>query len=492
MRYSRALAGLALFLGLLNASAHADTGPAEKTVAERCEGLAGGRFNLLPSAPTQIVSATIVAASDKQRAHCEVQGYVNPTINFGMLLPTENWNGKYIVRGCGGSCGNVATQLACASHLRDGYACLTTDMGHRSTQLDNVWTYNNLQGQVDFGYRSTHVTAMAGKAIVEAFYGSAAKLSYFMACSTGGRQAMVEAQRFPDDFDGIVAVAPAAMGPFTGGKPLNTDPATFNRADDGRAILPNRKIPMIHRAVVALCDMNDGVKDGLIGDPRACHFDPGKLLCKGSDAQDCLTAPQIEVVKKIYELRHAAIGSELNWINYYIFDTYPAPTENPYASRGDRVIVETLDNPGNPDLRGFKNHGGKLIMAHGWADPSVPPGPTVEYYELATRTMGGPEATQAFYRLFMVPGMSHCSGGEGAYGIRYLNALENWVEHGQAPDKLIGKNPNPTANFDFFGNDIADVKAEDVAYSRPFFPYPKQSVYSGKGDPKDAGSYVAK
>ena len=148
----------------------------------------------------------------QRQAYCAVTGYVNPTNNFGMYLPVDDWNGRYLVRGCGGSCGSVVTELACGPHLRDGYACLITDMGHSSTLVDNNWVANNLQGLVDFGYRSTHVTSVAGKAIATAFYARAPVKSYFFACSTGGRQGMIEAERFPEDFDGIVAIAPASMG----------------------------------------------------------------------------------------------------------------------------------------------------------------------------------------------------------------------------------------------------------------------------------------
>ena len=197
----------------LPVAAQAETA-AQPTPAERCQSLEGGRFADLAGAPTQIVKATLRPASQGHPAACAVEGYVNPTVNFAILLPIDNWNGRYLVRGCGGSCGVVALDLACLSHVRDGYACLHTDMGHRSTQIDNIWVANNLQGLVDFGYRATHVTTVAGRAILNAFYGSDARFSYFFACSTGGRQGLIEAQRFPEDFDGVVAIAPASMAPF--------------------------------------------------------------------------------------------------------------------------------------------------------------------------------------------------------------------------------------------------------------------------------------
>jgi len=465
--------------------------PAAQAPAPACEALAGGRFNLVRGAPTEVVTASHTDPSGVMPGFCAVDGYVNPVDNFGLWLPDkERWNGKYIVRGCGGSCGAVATKLACASHVRDGYACLITDMGHRSTLLDNVWVADNLQGRLDFGFRATHVTTLAGRAILSAYYGAAPKLSYFMGCSTGGRQAMVEAERFPYDFDGIVAIAPASMAPFSGG--ITTVPPIddLNRGADGHAILPNRKIPMLHRAVLAACDAKDGVKDGLIADPLTCHFDPAVLQCHGSDSQDCLTAPQIGVVRRIYAERKAAIGSELSWIDVYLHDADPAPPPNPYAARGDGDVEESLVSPADPDLHPFKAHGGKLILAHGWADPSVMPGPTVDFYRLATATMGGQNATHDFFRLFMVPGMRHCSGGEGAYGIDYIAALEDWVEKRQPPEKLIGVHPKPGVKLDFLSIDLPFLKPEAFAFTRAYFPYPLQAVYSGHGNPDDQASYI--
>ena len=216
-------AAFVLFVLALPAATRAET-TLRASPQQRCQSLAGDRFAHLPGAPTVIVKATFRAAADGKVAACLVEGYVNPADNFAMLLPVDNWNGRYLVRGCGGSCGAVVVELACASHLRDGYACLHADMGHRSTLTDNNWVDNNLQGLVDFGYRATHVTTVAGRAVLRAFYGADARKSYFFACSTGGRQGLIEAQRFPEDFDGIVAIAPASMAPFGNRSNTSTDP----------------------------------------------------------------------------------------------------------------------------------------------------------------------------------------------------------------------------------------------------------------------------
>jgi feruloyl esterase len=460
--------------------------------ATSCEALAGGGFNLVPGAPTEVISAAMVPALDQMPAYCAVAGYVNPDDNFGLWMPEPaHWNGKYMVRGCGGSCGSVVEKLACHALVRDGYACLITDMGHTSTLLDNVWVADNLQGQLDFGYRSTHVTTVAGRAILTAFYGRGPAESYFMGCSTGGRQAMIEAERFPLDFNGIIAMAPASMAPFSGG--LSSVPSIddLNRGTNGRAILTNRKLPMLHRAVLAACGGQDGTIDGLVADPAACNFSPASLLCKGLDNQDCLTAPQVAAAIRIYKERGQALGSELAWIDTYLHDSDPMPPADPYTSRGDPATEESLINPADPDLHPFKAHGGKLIMVQGWADPSVMPEPTINYYRLATATMGGQAEMERFARLFMVPGMQHCSGGEGAYAIDYVGALNNWVEHGKAPHRLVGAHPRPGVHLDFFSLDLKYLKPSDFAFTRPYFPYPLIAVYSGHGNPDDESSFIA-
>ena len=493
------LLGLGVFLVALPAVAQAaDVMAPSPERIDACRSLEGGQFQHLEGAPTWIVKATYVAATAKRVAYCDVEGYVNPVVNFGLYLPITNWNGKFLERGCGGSCGTVAVELACGDHLRAGYACLHTDMGHRSTLSDNNWTADNLQGLVDFGYRATHVATVAGKAITAAYYGTDLKHAYFFACSTGGRQGMVEAERFPTDFDGIVAIAPASMDPFgPRPDPELVNPGVFNYDAKGEPILPNRKALLVHRAVVRDCDMNDGVKDGLIGDPRLCKFDPVELQCKTADTRDCLTPAQVTVVRKIYDGRGALKGSEFNWIGLYLDNALlPGETRKPLfdlsVGRGDPALVDTFNSPADPDLRPFRNHGGKLIMVHGWADQSVPPLPTIDYYETMTRTMGGPATATKFARLFMIPGMDHCSGGEGAYAVDYVGALEKWVEQNEAPDKLIGYHPTPAAHLDFFSVNLPITDPKLLGWSRPHFAYPKTTVYSGKGDPDAADNYVAR
>jgi hypothetical protein len=526
MRLTSLLA--ALVLAVFASPVLAQTPPAQVSppAAEaRCKSLEGDGFSGLLDAPTHVTKAAYVAAANGRPDYCAIDAYISPNVGFGVWMPASNWNGKYIVRGCGGFCGTVAMELACSQHIRDGYACVHSDMGHKSTMLDGKWAYNNLQAEVDFGYRATHVSTVAGKAITTAFYGQAPKYSYFMACSTGGRQGMVEAQRFPHDFDGIVATAPVIDETGAGIQLLWS--VVVNRRADGGQVVAADKIPALHAAVVARCDMNDGVKDGLIGDPRRCAFKPTDILCASAVSAQCLTAEEAAVVQKIYdgprnskgELLYtggAEMGSELNWVGPYIakpgetatyakmqadlwrymgFAVDPGPswqiTDFDFDRDPQRVgVMEAVYSGSNPDLRKFKARGGKLIVAQGWSDQSITPRNIIDYYELATRTMGGPAATTDFFRLFMVPGMAHCSGGaNAAYGIDYLAALEDWVEKGKAPDHLMGVNPTPGA-VDFFGIDTDRLKPDQINFTRPHFAYPGRAVYSGRGDPKAASSYV--
>jgi feruloyl esterase len=459
--------------------------------AEACRSLQGDRFAGLPGAPTFVVRATWRPATATQGGVCAVEGYVNPTVKFGLLLPEEAWNGKFLVRGCGGSCGDVVVERACRFHVMDGYACLHTDMGHYSTLSDNNWTANNLQGLVDFGYRATHVTTVAGKAIAQAYYSAPPQRSYFFACSTGGRQGLVEAQRFPDDFDGIVAIAPANVLPFGDRRSeAETNPDAVNTGADGKPILPNRKALLVHQAVVQRCDMNDGLRDGLIGDPRQCRFDPVELQCKTGDARNCLTAPQVDVVRRFYDQIGAQRGSEFNWIGAWLRPaTLPGETSQPLPwlahGRGDPVVIETLNAANNPDLRAYKRQGGKLILVQGWDDQSVMPLPTLDYYATVQRTLGGPASTRDFARLFMIPGMDHCAGGNGAYAINYMKGLEDWVERGQAPDALLGVHPRPGSPLDYFGTNLSRVDSQWFEFTRLHPAWPESERMAPARAPHD-------
>ncbi len=501
------------------------------TATEQCTALKHVDFSRIQDAPTQITEARLIEAKGDP-AYCQVRGYVSPQVEFEIRLPVNNWNGKFMETGCGGACGTLYIDWKCPSLLHKGYACIASDMGHEARVGDGLWAYNNLQAEVDWGYRAAHVTALAGKVITERFYKKAPDKSYFMGCSTGGREGMVEAQRFPWDFDGIIAGAPASDQ--SGTIVVRLAAALAMRASDGASILSQADLQLVHNAVVAACDMNDGVRDGLIGDPRTCKFDPGELVCKENSNTRCLSREQGNTIKKIYggpmksngERIYAdgalMPGSELafgeyyqsgqfssfdvDFLRYMAFIPDAGPNWQPSDFNFDRDykrfgMMESLYEAKNPDLRAFKANGGKLILYHGWADAGpggIPPLKTVDYYETAEKTMGGPATTQDFFRLFMIPGMGHCGGGKGADRIDYVSYLENWVENGQAPDVIVGahidtdqflsthdsKSANFSVESESFLSDPRNVK-----FSRPVYPYPIQARYKGTGDPNKAESF---
>lgn len=517
---SALLGVVALGLSIFSGRAEADI-PIKGT-SERCKALMNVDFSKVLDAPTQINESKWIEVNGATPTFCEVRGYVAPSVGFELRLPAKNWNEKFLEVGCGGLCGSTTHITSCEGPLRRGYACIVTDDGHHGEGV--LWIYNNLQAQVDLAYRATHVTALAGKSIVERFYSEAPRRSYFMGCSAGGREAMMEAQRFPWDFDGVVAGCPSLAPPrnllsyFWANRVItdhNIDPP-----------LGKAELDALHRAVVAKCDMNDGIKDGLIGDPRACDFDPSTLLCSASHPAQCLTPKQVEVVKKLYgppvdsrgealNLPFAMKGSEQQWLDWFgdnsigvqarvLFQPDPGPDWKPEDFDFDRDskrlgMADAFWSANNPDLRQFNARGGKLLSYSGWNDLSMQLG-TVDYYETVEKTMGGRAATQSFFRLFMVPGMTHCGGGEGANNFDYLSYLEAWVEKGEAPDKIIGshidadqflKTHDPSsesfaAEFEKFRSD-----PHNIIFTRPVYPYPFQAKYKGSGNPNDAANFVA-
>jgi feruloyl esterase len=500
------LLGLALFLAGLGPTAAQD--PA--TTCKAMEGDAGAILD----APTHVTAAKLIPAAAETPAYCQIQGYIQPNIGIELRLPQAGWNGKFAEVGCGGFCGTLFS-FFCENVVRAGYACIVSDMGHRSTALDAKWAYNNLQAEFDFGIRSTHVVAVAGKALTERYYGRAPRRAYYMGCSTGGRQGMVEAQRFPDDFDGIVAGAPVIDETGDALALVNAVQAALR--PDGSPLLTPADVERAHAGAVAACDAADGLKDGLIGDPMACAFDPGTVL----------PAEKAAAVRRIYAgarnsrgepiyIGRPLPGSELNWLNAYVGTDGKPPGYLPFMTDMFRYMnfvpdpgpgwtlkdfdwdrdpkrlgmMEAIYSGYNPDLRKFKARGGKLMVYHGWADQSVLPGSSIDYYETVERLMGGRAATQAFFRLFMVPGMAHCIGGEGADTTDYLAYLDAWVERGVAPDMLIARKAKPGAKPDNALWAPPPLRTEQIAFSRPLYPFPLQARYKGRGDPNDAASFA--
>lgn len=510
--------GLALFAiaccASLPANAEAEPRAPMSHPAISCEQLRAVNLSTVPEAPTHVTAAKTIEAAAGQPDHCEVEGYVAPQVGILMRLPTQAWNGKFLEVGCGGFCGVFTFIRDCDAPLRRGYACITTDMGHKGLEVEGVeWAYNNPQAVIDFGYRATHVTALAGKAIVERFYGRKPDRSYFSGCSCGGRQALVEAERFPYDFDGIIVGAPGiTYSEFTLGFALR---ARTLRADSGKPLFDPAAIQFIGRAVIAKCDMDDGLKDGQIGDPRLCRFDPRAYVCRSEATTDCLSREQADAALSFYSETRSASGDRLGdraflpgWEGSYLgmgdapvlkrrfyedFFKYMALQPNPGPAwrfedfdleRDPKRMgqIDALIGADNPDLSRFKAAGGKLIFYHGWADGGLSPLTSIDFYRMIERTMGGRAATQDFLRLFMVPDMDHCAGGKGPWAIDYLSYLTDWVEQGHAPDVMIGAHYSDDPSF----------RAADGAtpqFTRPIYPYPLRAKYKGKGDPNNAASF---
>jgi hypothetical protein len=500
------------------------TSAADTVSATQCKALGNVDFGTIVDAPAQVVSAEPVEAKGDVAAYCEVKGYVAPNVGFLLDLPSS-WNGKFLELG---GVGEISNDI-CHYRLHNGYACVASDMGMKT----DLSFYDNLQAKVDNGIRAAHVVALAGRAIIEKYYSKRLQESYFWGCSVGGRQALVEAQRFPWDFDGIIAGAPPVNQTM-----VYTNLAWGNRAThdrQGNTLLATNELKLLKKAAVAKCDLDDGVRDGVIGDPLHCSFDPAELSCKADQSRDCLTPEQVAAAKKIYSGPMTAAGLKLlpggalpgseqpqwqwaggGWSHFYgdqmvstvtsgfrylFFMPEPGPTWNLSDFDVDRDykrlgLVEALYDSSNPDLRKFKAAGGKMIAYQGLNDPGVLPGSTIDYYETVERTMEGREATKTFFRLFALPGVDHCGFGDGAFAVDWLGALEAWVEKGRAPDKLIASH----VKLDDlkFPDDYVKIQrrlefpldAATVTFTRPAYPYPVRAKYKGSGDSNDAANFV--
>lgn len=531
----RTLASLVVSFATTQAIAQAAPPSASNVAPAACAALTSVdnafRFAAIPSAPTAIVSADVIAPDRDVPEYCRVEGSVAPSVGFQLRLPTKNWNGKFMMVGCGGSCGQYIYHYLETPLIR-GYAVVTTDMGHR-IPLDFRFAYNNLLGVVDFGFRATHVTAVAAKVLVAAFYEKPAERNYFWGCSTGGRQGLMAAQRFPEDFDGIVSGAPVLHETGDGAYFLNWNMRS-NRDANGAEILKVDRLPLLKRAVLDSCDALDGLRDGILQNPRQCKWEPGQIQCPAGAAstESCLTPAEVGVARKFYSgavnskgeklYFGMPLGAEDQWAAFLSHDGNPplmqrtAETLTRYASffdyPGDDYtmmdfdydkdpsrlnVMEVFYNVQNPDLRRFKGRGGKLISYFGWNDNNIPAEAIIDYYDTATLTMGGEAKTKEFYRLFMLPSVNHCRGGMGGGEVDWIGALENWVEKGQAPESVLAhrmkQEPYPMVTA-VTGERLMEVPRHPLDPSsyetmRPVFAYPDVAVFSGKGDPSVATSW---
>ncbi|MGR9355903.1 tannase/feruloyl esterase family alpha/beta hydrolase [Rhizobium leguminosarum] len=470
---------------------------------------------------------------------CSVEGILSPTIGFKVELPVSSWSQRYLQVGCGGLCGRTSLEAGAADGcgvLDDGgFVIASTDMGHQGMSGDFGI---DPQKRVDFAYRAVHLTAMAAKTLIKAYYGQDAKYAYFNGCSDGGRQALVEAQRFPNDFDGIIAGA-AAMNFEVQNSLYHGWQARSNTNAAGKPILRAPRLAILHNAVVKECDELDGLEDGLISIPSKCHFDVSTVQCKeGQDMRSCLSADEVAVARKLYDgprdpvsgkrltVGGPQFGSELAWAGVYVplgekqpimserialealrALIFEEPTPTGYKLSGLKFDQATFDrlrsrytllDATNPDLSAFEADGGKLIVWHGWADPHISPMNSIAYHQ-AVRKQMGEERAEGFERLYMLPGVYHCSGGEGPSELDLLTPLMMWVETGVAPDAILTRQAKARA-ANGFGQpgDRApllakggEIQAQGTTYrERPVYPYPFTAAYDGRGDVNKAESYA--
>lgn len=443
--------------------------------------------------------------------HCKVSGIIGTEINFELLLPND-WNSRFAMGGGGGFVGSV--QNAARSSINKGYATAGTDTGHKGNLLKADWALNNMERQVNFGHLAVHRTTVTSKEIIRQYYCSEIAYSYFLGCSRGGGQGMMEAQRYPGDFDGIVAGAPVFNWTAIGSKLIQNCQAIYpnpDKLDDPVITLANLKL--LHTKVLEQCDAMDGLKDRILNDPRDCDLDFNALpRCPdNSPSDDCFTSGQIEAIRIVYagvsdgqeEIYpgfplggenepggwqawitgpnegtmalnfpsfHFGFGTEMfkylifqdpTWdYSTYDFSNYSATTQ--YASS---YLDATSTNYSE-----FKQHGGKLIIYHGWNDPALSAYATINHYE---QVKSKDPDVKNYIRLFLLPGVLHCGGGPGPSSVDWIELVRDWVEKGTAPDRVV----------------LSKTEEEKVIMMRPVFPYPEKAIYDGRGDPNKQSNF---
>lgn len=453
------------------------------------------------------ISAVAMPAASSAPAHCRITGMLAPEIAFEVSLPSK-WNGRFYMIGNGGHAGESLDDAGRVGQrngaLQLGFAFAQTNTGHDSRKEPGAsFVMSNPQKAIDYAYRAVHLTAVTAKEITKDYYGKAVSKAYWNSCSNGGRQGLIEAQRYPEDFDGIVANAPwVDQTGFTIG-------AMWNQKAMSETPVSAAKLALVAEKVMGKCDAVDGLKDGLIDDPRKCSFDPRRDVppcAVGTDGADCLTSPQAEAIAKVYsgpvsngrpffpgymlgsEAAATAAGNS-NWVGMivpaqpntkpadfnlaegtmrYLVPTAPQPDWDYKTFNFDRDLAMLDDwskkaDAKNPDLAKFRKEGGKLLMTYGWSDQILQPMMGVNYFEQAA-AKNGPNTTD-FFRLFMVPGMSHCSGGIGTDRFDPMTAVIDWVEKNKAPDSIAASR----------------VVGNQTVRTRPLCPYPQVARYSGQG-----------
>ncbi len=499
--------------------------------APNCENLTGVTLaNTTITAAKSVASGPFTmpggrgnARAENLPAFCQVHGVLKPTatsaIHFEVWLPADNWNGKLQVVGNGGLAGTISYP-AMAAALRNGFATASTDTGHTTTE-PRAWLEDR-ERLIDYSYRGLHLTTVDAKAIVDAYYSQQPKYAYYSGCSTGGKQGLMEAQRYPADFDGILAGDAANFWTHQMASEVWNGVVTSSPETN----LSKEKLQLVQDAALAACDALDGAADGLVSDPARCHFDPAKLQCKGADSATCLTAAQVDAVRKIYSgpmnprtgkniYPGLYPGGEMGWAAGTVINrtTTSGVSSNDFWSTAvfhkpdwafrwldfDRD-VQALDekfaplmNATDPNLEEFRKLGHKLIYYHGAADPLIPAQNGIDYYETVIAAQKGLDRTQGFYRAFLVPGLYHCAGGPGpvAFGTSLpapttqqdadhdvMLSLARWVEQGAAPAKIVATKY------------VDNTPSKGVAFQRPLCPYPQVAKYKGSGDMNDAANFT--
>ena len=501
------------------------------------------RLLALTNDTTSILTADLIPATTTLPEHCRVEGQILPAVGFEVRLPTE-WNGKFYMVGNGGYLGSFFDP---SNGLARGYATASTDTGHRGPSP--TFAHDNRGAEIDFAFRAVHLTALAARSLIEEHYGKPPDRSYFRGCSTGGRQGLMEAQRFPDDFDGLSIGAP--IYDYTLKQMYSASwVAQAFFGNDRAGYVPGPKLEALGRAVYSRCDRIDGLQDGLIDDPRRCDFEPARDLdrcVEGEDRSDCFSTAQIAAITRIYkgpgkELypghvmggewmassdpgfaggwdvyfsgrlssprspntgRDAYGGSDFepvqlrnarSFFQYLAFEQdrpeYDVLTDLDFASPPDTSFMARLMNADDADLSALHERGGKILLWHGWADVGINPLRTIDYFERVRATIGV-ERTDEMMRLFMVPGMYHCTGGPGPDSFDDLEALENWVESGLAPERMIatkftgggyGSGLGP-------GGVAVSSRGSEVVRTRPLCAYPLVARYRGTGSHDEAGNF---
>ena len=449
---------------------------------------------------TEAVAVPAATTGQLRAAHCRVNGVIGTEIKFQLLLP-ETWNGKFFMGGGGGFVGSI--QNSAANTVNNGYATVGTDTGHQGGGTDASWAYNNLERQLNFGYLAVHRTAEVAKAIISSYYGRTATRSYFQGCSRGGGQALMEAQRYPEDFDGIIAGAPAFDWTGIGATFIRNMQVAFPDPTKLTPTFTPDVLKTVEATIVAACDANDGVKDGIIDDPRMCKFNVDSLPLSAAqkNALKVIYGPTTNRDGEIYPGQpFGGEGQTAGWPTWITgASATPQPGQSPSARfafgtglfkyfvfnnpnwdystydfnnwKKDTALTATFLNATDTNLQPFKSRGGKLILWHGWADPALTPLASIKYYEqVLARDASAPD----YFRMFLMPGVLHCGGGTGPDTADWNQALADWVEKGQAPTRVVA----------------AKMANGAPTMSRPLCPFPQKAVYNGSGNANEAQSFT--